>query len=73
MKYRQVSVKYNNQIVTTLRKGFKSDADSLLTQKLPIILLRDQYWSRIKKLRKEESSSEKKPEQKKRKGQKDTS
>lgn len=35
LKYRQVSVKYNNQIVTTLRKGFKSDADSLLTQKLP--------------------------------------
>ncbi|MCL1675802.1 cell division protein FtsQ/DivIB [Elizabethkingia meningoseptica] len=35
MKYRQISVKYNNQVVTTLRKGFKSDADSLLSQKIP--------------------------------------
>ncbi|WP_244614450.1 cell division protein FtsQ/DivIB [Elizabethkingia argenteiflava] len=35
MKYRQISLKYNNQIVTTLRRGFKSDADSLLNQKIP--------------------------------------
>lgn len=33
MKYKKVSVKYDNQIVTTLRKGFKSDADSLLDRK----------------------------------------
>ena len=67
MKYRQVSVKYNNQIVTTLRKGFKSDADSLLTQNCQIILLQDQYWSPEKKLpkRRKSSSREKSPRTKK--------
>ena len=68
LKYRQVSVKYNNQIVTTLRKGFKSDADSLLTQNCQIILLQDQYWHQRKNSRKEESSSREKAREQKEKG-----
>ena len=59
MKYRQVSVKYNNQIVTTLRKGFKSDADSLLTQKLPNNIIARPVLVSDKKPRKRSSSREK--------------
>ncbi|MCL1667659.1 cell division protein FtsQ [Elizabethkingia ursingii] len=71
MKYRQVSVKYNNQIVTTLRKGFKSDADSLLTQKLPNnIIARPVLVSDKKAPEKKKAPPEKKPEHKKEKGKK---
>lgn len=62
LKYSKISVKYNNQIITTLRNGFHSDADSLLDKKKPVekkVLIKKEEHKEPKKEEKKKEVKEK--------------